>query len=135
VFPASRQKTQSDNTCATAWIPENIARVATSHEQRPNDESRPMFQDGFLCGEVGWDCYGRIRYVRSPASFFVDSTFRPIFFPTCALRNPRMLWFCQSVALAISAKRRCYRRPTAKLKVIRKRLGVFPLHCVFRFER
>src|SRR5688572_115592 len=44
-----------------------------------------------------------MRYVRSPASLFVDSTFRPSFFVTCPLTNPRMLWFCQSVAFAISA--------------------------------
>jgi hypothetical protein len=47
--------------------------------------------------------YVTIRYVRSPASFFVDSTFSFIFFVTCALRKPRTLWFCQSVAFAISA--------------------------------
>ena len=41
--------------------------------------------------------------ISSPASLFVDSTFSFIFFVTCALRNPRMLWFCQSVAFAISA--------------------------------
>jgi hypothetical protein len=32
-----------------------------------------------------------------------DSTTSPIFFVTFPLRNPRMLWFCQEVALAISA--------------------------------
>ena len=38
------------------------------------------------------------------ATHFVDSTFSFIFFVTCALRKPRMLWFCQSVAFAISAR-------------------------------
>ena len=42
--------------------------------------------------------------MRSPASLFVDSTFSPSFLVTCPLTNPRMLWFCQSVALAISAR-------------------------------
>src|SRR5688572_22617811 len=29
--------------------------------------------------------------------------FQPSFLATCPLTNPRMLWFCQSVAFAISA--------------------------------
>src|SRR4030095_1895014 len=33
----------------------------------------------------------------------VDSTFSPSFLVTCPLTNPQMLWFCQSVAFAISA--------------------------------
>ena len=40
---------------------------------------------------------------RSPSSFLTDSTPGPIFFATCALRNARMVWLCQPVALAISA--------------------------------
>src|ERR1017187_5757009 len=47
--------------------------------------------------------YLAILYVRSPASFLVDSTVRPIFLVRFPLMKPRMLWFCQSVALAISA--------------------------------
>ena len=35
--------------------------------------------------------YPTIRYVRSPVALFVDSTFRPNFFVTCPLTNPRML--------------------------------------------
>src|SRR5687767_2673565 len=41
--------------------------------------------------------------MRSPESFLEDSTVRPIFFATFPLMKPRMLWSCQSVALAISA--------------------------------
>jgi len=34
-----------------------------------------------------------IRYVRSPASFLVLSTLRPIFLETVPEMNPRTLWF------------------------------------------
>jgi len=47
--------------------------------------------------------YLAIRYVRSPASFLADSTASPIFLVRFPLTNPRTLWRCQSVALAISA--------------------------------
>jgi hypothetical protein len=41
------------------------------------------------------------------SAFFNDSTASPIFFVTFPLMNPRMLWFCQSVAFAI--------RPSSRL--------------------
>src|ERR1035437_3971264 len=43
-----------------------------------------------------------MRYRLSPDSFLLDSTLRPIFLRRAPLRKPRMLWFCQWVALAIS---------------------------------
>src|ERR1039457_2161794 len=53
--------------------------------------------------EGGKRAYLATRYVRSPASFLVDSTVRPIFLVRFPLMKPRIEWFCQSVALAISA--------------------------------
>jgi hypothetical protein len=45
-----------------------------------------------------------IRYVLSPASFLVLSTFKPIFLVSGPEMKPRMLWFCQEVALTISSR-------------------------------
>jgi hypothetical protein len=44
-----------------------------------------------------------VRYTRSPASFLLDSTASPIFLLRVPEMKPRMLCFCQPVALAISA--------------------------------
>jgi hypothetical protein len=64
--------------------------------------------------EAGVGDYSTIRYVRSP-SVLVDSTFNPIFFVSCPLTNPRIEWFCQSVAFAISASvAPCSRRRSAR---------------------
>jgi len=41
--------------------------------------------------------------MRSADSFFDDRTVRPIFFEIVPLMKPRIVWFCQPVALAISA--------------------------------
>ena len=48
--------------------------------------------------------YFPVRYRRSPAGFVLDSTVMPIFLRRVPLMKPRMLWFCQFVASAISAK-------------------------------
>jgi hypothetical protein len=49
--------------------------------------------------------------VRSFASFRVDWSCIPIFFEIVPLINPRIVWFCQLVALAISAVvSPCFRR-------------------------
>jgi len=40
----------------------------------------------------GKRAYLATRYVRSPASFFVDSTVRPIFLVRFPLMKPLMLW-------------------------------------------
>src|SRR3954447_11709524 len=58
-----------------------------------------------VSGRLGEErvAYLAMWYVRSPASFLVLSTVRPIFLVKLPEMKPRMLWFCQSVALAISA--------------------------------
>ena len=62
-------------------------------------KSRPASGGGSGAGVP----YFAIWYTRSPCSFLMDSTASPIFLVRLPEMKPRMLWFCQSVALAISA--------------------------------
>jgi len=56
------------------------------HKKKP-----PRFESGFFFAKDFGSAYATTRYARSPASFFEDSTFSPIFLPTLAERNPRTL--------------------------------------------
>jgi len=61
---------------------------------------KPPFEERLFC--VGGFTQA-IRYVLSPLSLLTDSTVNSIFLVKVPLMKPRMLWFCQLVALASSA--------------------------------
>lgn len=66
-----------------------------------NEKSRPEVRAAL--GRGGAFYLPVIRYTRSPASFLLDSTASPIFLVRVPETKPLIEWFCQPVALAISA--------------------------------
>ena len=82
----------------SAFSPEDEGE--RGHEQPIRRKKPPV--SGRLV-EAGVQAYFSILYVRSPASFLVEEIGRSIFLVRVPEMNPRMLWFCQPVAFAISA--------------------------------
>src|SRR5687767_2079633 len=57
-----------------------LAPVATCRSQKAKRPKPPGILGRLVGGELGFG-YASTRYVRSPVSLFVDSTFSPIFLP------------------------------------------------------